>query len=161
MLEPPDSHFLRAAEGWLELGNCVEAKAELSRISSRMRCLPEVLDLECKICSAAKDWKTLVNISATLIAMQPTEVEWYIRHGNALFFMGRTDEAREFVTPLIPRFPENAILQYNLACYECQLGHFEEAKTLLVKSFGLNKNLRDYARQDPDLSPFWQHFPNL
>ena len=32
-LAPPDTHHLRAALGWLELGNHVEANAELEQIT--------------------------------------------------------------------------------------------------------------------------------
>ena len=161
MLKPPDSHYLRAAEGWLELGDCGEAFAELARISSRFALAPETLEMRCRICTAAKDWEGLAQASAQLIAMQPGEVEWHIRHANALFFMGRAAQAREFVLPLIGKFPDNAILQYNLACYECQLGSFDSSKSWLTKSISLNKRLRDYARLDPDLAPFWQHFPEF
>ena len=33
-LIPPDTHHLKAAEGWLELGNHLEADAELNKASS-------------------------------------------------------------------------------------------------------------------------------
>ena len=36
-LAPPDSHHLLAAQGWLELGNHLEANAELEQIAPRLR----------------------------------------------------------------------------------------------------------------------------
>jgi hypothetical protein len=36
-LSPPDTHHLRAAEGWLELGNHLEANAELENIMPELR----------------------------------------------------------------------------------------------------------------------------
>ena len=161
MLEPPDSHYLRAAEGWLELGNCVEAGAELDQIALGLRINPAVLEMRCRVFTVAKQWERLIEASAALIAQQPHEAELYVRHANALFFLERTAEARSYVLPLINRFPDNAILQYNLACYECQLGNFDDSKSWLIKSIALNKTLLEFARQDPDLAPFWRHFTSL
>lgn len=43
-LEHPDVHHLRAAQGWLELGNHLEADKELERITPQLRAHPDVLD---------------------------------------------------------------------------------------------------------------------
>jgi hypothetical protein len=44
-LEPPDSLHLEAAEGWLELGNHLEANEELENITPQMRVHPDVLEM--------------------------------------------------------------------------------------------------------------------
>ena len=44
-LEPPDTHYFLAAIGWLELGNVVEARAELAQISASQHEHPDVLEL--------------------------------------------------------------------------------------------------------------------
>lgn len=49
-LEEPDTHYLRAAEGWCELGDIEEATKELERITPMQRVHPEVLKLRAKIC---------------------------------------------------------------------------------------------------------------
>lgn len=54
-LEPPDSFHLRAAIGWIELGNCLEANEELENISPSMRVHPDVLNLRWHICAKAKN----------------------------------------------------------------------------------------------------------
>lgn len=58
----------------------------------------------------------------------------------------------------MPKFPRNAILRYNLACYACQLGRLEEAKIWLREAFGLDEKqeLKLLALEDPDLKPLWQ-----
>ena len=43
-LEHPDVHHLRAAQGWLELGNHLEADKELDEIAPELRAHPDVLD---------------------------------------------------------------------------------------------------------------------
>jgi hypothetical protein len=39
-LQPPDSHHVHAALGWLELGNHIEADAELDNIDGPLRRIP-------------------------------------------------------------------------------------------------------------------------
>jgi hypothetical protein len=41
-LEPPDTHHLNAVLGWLELGNHVEANAELEKVTPVLRSHPAV-----------------------------------------------------------------------------------------------------------------------
>jgi hypothetical protein len=40
----------------------------------------------------------------------------------------------------VDRFPEEAIIRYNLACYECQLGRLTDAKEWLRKAFDLGNS---------------------
>jgi len=48
-IPPQDAHFLRAAEGWIELGNHLEAFEELERITPQWRAHPDVLKLRWEI----------------------------------------------------------------------------------------------------------------
>ena len=41
----PDNLHLQAAQGWLELGNHVEANEELEKIVSTLRSHPDVLEI--------------------------------------------------------------------------------------------------------------------
>ena len=40
--------------------------------------------------------------------------------------------------------PDEAILHYNLACYECQMGNLDESKTRLKRAFELVKGRFQY-----------------
>lgn len=44
-LQPPDSHHIDAAPGWLDLGNHIEADAELDNIAASSRAHPDVLNV--------------------------------------------------------------------------------------------------------------------
>ncbi|EEF60658.1 hypothetical protein [Pedosphaera parvula] len=48
-LEAPDTHYLRAAQGWNELGNPVEACKELGQITPTQWAHPEVMEVRAKI----------------------------------------------------------------------------------------------------------------
>ena len=66
-LQPPDSHHLEAAQGWLELGNHAEADAELDSIASSLRAHPDVLNVRWGIYAAARKWEAALDIAAALI----------------------------------------------------------------------------------------------
>jgi hypothetical protein len=55
-----------------------------------------------------------------------------------------------------PKFPNEAIIKYNLACYFCQLGEIETAKNYLKKAFEIDLNWRTAALEDEDLKPLWE-----
>jgi hypothetical protein len=53
------------------------------------------------------------------------------------------------------KFPKEAIIKYNLACYCCQLGEIENAKNYLKKVFVIDSTWRLQALDDEDLRPLW------
>ena len=53
------------------------------------------------------------------------------------------------------KFPREAAIPYNLACYYCQLGEIEKAKRYLKKAFEIDLNWRVVALEDDDLKPLW------
>jgi hypothetical protein len=55
-LEPPDSHFVSAASGWLELGNAHEAAEELKAVSPALARHPAVLQMWYDIHAHAERW---------------------------------------------------------------------------------------------------------
>jgi len=69
----------------------------------------------------------------------------------------RTAEAREGLLAVVERFPAEATMRYNLACYECQLGNLVEARKWLERAFTLDDSddFKRAALDDPDLDPLW------
>ncbi len=57
-LRPRGSTQLETADGWLELGNHVEANVELEKIAPQFRAHPEVLKVRWQIYAAAKPHHT-------------------------------------------------------------------------------------------------------
>jgi predicted Zn-dependent protease len=157
-LEPPDSLHFQAAQGWLELGDHVEANAELQKISQCRQWHPDVLNLRWEICAAAQSWRAALETARSLIRLDAEEPLGWIHRAYALHKLKRTTEARDTLLLVAPNFPISATLRYNLARYECQLGHLEEAKKWLAEAFhvGLAKKMRLAAPHDPDLEPLWK-----
>jgi predicted N-acetyltransferase YhbS len=158
-LQPPDTMHLLAAQGWFELGNHVEANEELESITPQNRTHPGVLEVRWAIYAAAKKWEAALDIASALIQLMPDHSVGWIHRSFALRELNRTAEARDNLLPVLEKFPDDAIMRYNLACYECQLGNLEQAKDWLEKAFRIGKarKMKSMALEDPDLEPLWKH----
>lgn len=160
-LTPPDSFLLRAAEGWLDLGNPREANLELEQVSRELRDHPEFLLVQWHVRHAEKDWTACVQVAEALTRRAEREPHSWILLANSLYFAKRTQEAYDLANSKLEDFPGAWPLRYNLACYACQLGHMDEARSWLAKAseMGNAGAIQKQARQDPDLSPLWASDP--
>lgn len=148
---------LRAAEGWLELGDWHSAKAELEHIQPLMRTHPDVLKMQIEVFSAAKRWNDVIEVARTLAKKLPDHAFGHLRLAYALHELKRTQEAWHTLLPIADKFPDEWVIPYNLACYACQLGDLGEARKRLEQAFkvGDAKALKLEAAADPDLAPLW------
>lgn len=162
-LLPPDTLHLQAAQGWLELGNYVEANEELEKITPQLRAHPMVLAVRWEIYAVAKKWEAALDIAAAIIQLDPDDPLGWIHRSYALHELKRTKEARDNLLRVPENFPISATVRYNLACYECQLGRLEPAKNWLEKAFQLgdSKKMKLAALDDPDLEPLWNRIGEL
>jgi Flp pilus assembly protein TadD len=76
----------------------------------------------------------------------------------ALHEQKRTQEAWNVLLPVADKFPDDATIRYNLACYACQLGRLDQARAWLEKAFALGnaRKMKLMALEDPDLRPLWE-----
>lgn len=154
-VQPPDSHFLNAAAGWLELGLPEDARHELERLSPEIRHHPEVLAVEWDLLARTRCWGQALEIASRLIDADRSRAAGWINRSYALHELQRTAEARESLLPALPLFPSVGVIPYNLACYACQLGDLDEARSWLRKAMELEgrETVVERARQDADLRP--------
>lgn len=159
-IEAPDHHHLNAAEGWLALGDLSEAHTELKKISLACRFHPRVLLVRWEICAQQQLWEGARVIAHGLVTLVPEEASGWINRSVSLHALKRTPEAWQSLLPAIDKFPENALVPYNLACYAAQLGRFVESNQWLEKAIALDgdKKLKWIAVKDPDLQPLWEHY---
>jgi len=161
-LPPPDKHHLRAAEGWLDLGNAFEANAELERIAPELRSHPDVLGLRWHLHAHAKEWAVCVDIANAIIKLAPNRPDAWIHRSFALHEAKRTQEAFDQLLPLAGRFPEVWTIPYNLACYCAQLGRLDECRAWFQKAMAVDERAAKRAAiDDPDLEPMWKQSGNL
>lgn len=163
-LQPPDSHHLLAAQGWLELGNPREATVELARLGAAARSHPAALQTEWEICSVQEDWSTAVAIGQRAVALVPESPSGWINRSYALHELRRTAEARDLLLPAAAKFPKESTVAYNLACYTCQLGELDESQAWLKRALQIApdaKSIKDMAMQDRDLAALRPVISNL
>jgi predicted Zn-dependent protease len=70
-LEPPDSHYLIAADGWLGLGNWQEAQSEIERITPELRMHPDVQEVRWQIQAKAKNWEEAICVAREITQRTP------------------------------------------------------------------------------------------
>ncbi len=150
-----DQRHLVAAQGWFELGDCIEATEELDQITPEMRGHPSVLEVRFHIYTAAKKWEYAAEIAKAISEFAPESPFGFIHQAYSLHELNRTQEAWNMLLPVVDKFPKEYIIRYNLACYACQLGNLKEARHWLKKAIGLasTKEVELMALNDPDLEP--------
>jgi tetratricopeptide (TPR) repeat protein len=157
-LETPDLHHLKAAEGWLELGDVVSASNELEEITPQMRAHPAVLSLRYEIYSKAKKWDIAAEIARALTQMLPNEPSAWISLAYSTRRKSENGilEARDILLQMESKFPREYLFPYNLACYHSQLMQFEEAERWFKKAMAIDtKAVQKLAVIDEDLKPFF------
>lgn len=155
-LDFSDRQRLHAASGYIELGMYEDANAELEKIDAFCRAVPEVLALRVAIYQSLGKWELLQVVSQKLVEFEPTNVDWIISYAYATRRAESIEAARAILTEAKKRFPREAVIVFNLACYECQLGHLDAAKDHLKRAFAIDSAWRPAALDDIDLEPIWQ-----
>jgi Flp pilus assembly protein TadD len=158
-LDPLDQHRLRAAEGWLELGNAREALAELAGLSGTAHRHPDVLEVEWKLQAHQRNWQEALATAELLLQVDPDRPAGWIDRSYALHELKRTPEAFSALLPAAQRFDQVSVIPYNLACYTCCLGNLEAARTWLARAvrIGDREAIKRMALEDPDLEPLRSH----
>ena len=156
-LKAPHRHFVRAAEGWLELGNPLEARRELDQLAAPIHKHPEVLEMRWRIQAATREWDACLDTATTIRRLAPDRPSGWSLGAYALHQLKRTAEARQHLLAVVDRFPNDLLMHYNLACYECLLGRLPEAWRWLQLALrvGPNLHLTLAALGDPELQPLW------
>jgi predicted Zn-dependent protease len=149
---------LEAAEGWLMLGNPLEANEELEKIPSHFRYHPAVLAIRWQVFAAAQMWEAAWVISKALCETLPDVAEAWICQANTLRKFRGAREAYNLLTNVVDQFPGEPVMRYNLACYASQLGRWDNACQWLGKCFDMKDSfpLKLAALYDPDLRPLWE-----
>lgn len=157
-LELHDLRYLAAAQGWLELGNHLEADEELENITAEQRAHPAVLEIRWQIYAKAGKWEGALDIASALVQLVPESALGCVHRSFSLHELKRSAEARDNLLRVVDKFPVSATIRYNLACYECQLGRLERSKNWLAKAFALGdaRKMKLAALDDPDLEPLWK-----
>ena len=160
-LESPDKEFFDVAVGYTQLGMFLEANEQLENIDPFNRVAPEVLALRVDIYHGLQKWDLMREIAGRLCEFDPQSLQWAISYAYATRRSESIDAAKNILINSLPKFPQESIIYYNLACYDCQLKRMESAKKYLGQSFEINLNWRLQALKDDDLKPLWDYLGGL
>lgn len=146
---------LRAADGYLSLGLPGEALHELDHIPSPRLKDSLVLRTRIRILLYMKLWKQAGQLAKEGASLFPGEDQFMVQRAFALHQQERETEAAQVILQAPEWLKRTGILQYNLACYEAQLGDLRLARQCINAAFQLNAAFKINARNDPDLQPLW------
>ena len=148
-------HFERA-QGWLLLDKCEEAVAALAEIPASCCLSPEVVRFRAELHMTAQEWALAEPVLRQLLEADAGEPQHWISLAFAVRRAKSIAEAEVILNDAREKFPKIALIWFNLACYSAQQNRLAEAQRLLGEALRLQPALRETARTDPDLAPYWK-----
>ncbi|MEI6351714.1 MAG: hypothetical protein WCP06_11485 [Verrucomicrobiota bacterium] len=155
-LSPEDQRLVTAAEGYLELGMFEDAETELAGVAPELNALPEILELRLGIYQAGKRWVAMQSVARKLVELDPTAPQWAISWAYATRRAESIELARLILIEALDRHPLEALIHYNLACYDCVLKNLESAQDFLERALKIEPGMRRMALADQDLESLWE-----
>jgi tetratricopeptide (TPR) repeat protein len=153
---------LQAAAGWLELGNHLEANAELDKIAPTFRKHTDVLEFRWKMCAKEKKWIMCEDIARAIIRADPYLPSGWLYEAETLRHQGKLKEAYSKLYVVFNDFPDSWRVPYNLARYSSLLGEYKEAAKWFERAFAIDREtVRVHGSDHPDLRPMWDNFHTL
>jgi tetratricopeptide (TPR) repeat protein len=152
------AHHMNAAVGYIELQLYAEAEKELDQIPDMHRDRTEVLGIRLEIYQAMERWKEMRGIAQDIVKRRPEMADGWVALAFATRRTGSIPAAREILLEAARRFPDEAVIVFNLGCYACQSGDLEAAKEYVLQAIQRNPDFREMARTDEDLQALWGVF---
>jgi len=150
-LESQDQKRLLAAEGYMELGMYLDAIEELEAFPKEFAASPQVLSLWMEAYRGLKKWGAMQAVARKLAEDDPDNVQWAISWAYATRRAESLQAAREILLEALERHPKEALVYYNLACYDCQLEELASARGFLGRALEISPGFRAMALEDSDL----------
>lgn len=146
---------LERGNGYLDLKMAGPARRELEQIPDRYHADPTFLRVQLQLMIAEQRWTEAVAIAARLREAEPNEPIHLIQLAYAVRRAESIEAARVVLLEGLKQFPKVAVIPFNLACYECQMGHKEAALKYLQRTFAIDPGWRTIAVEDEDLKSLW------
>jgi tetratricopeptide (TPR) repeat protein len=158
-LAKPDRQHLRSACGYVERGMFQEAQAELEEIDPFCRHLPEVLAARIPVYRALGKWDLMAIVAKQLTEWNPDEPENFIDWAYATRQAESIHMAHAILSRGAQLHPDDGLIQFNLACYESQLGNPDKAKAHLKRATAIDRKFRMMALEDLTCNRSGRHSP--
>ena len=152
---------LNAAIGFLELGMLEDAAGELENLSPEDRTCSAVLCIRMEIYRSAKKWSLMKVVARELWKRHPDDSAYWINLAWATRRSESIEAAQIILLEALEKFPNDAMTNYNLGCYACQLGDMDNAKRFVGDAIKLDSKYKLMALDDEDLKPLWDSLASL
>ncbi len=152
-------HTLKAASGYAMLGMFEDALTEIDQMDELQKGLPDTVETLHHVYSLQKNWKDAAACARKLIEFHPEQPQWWISWAYSIRRAENIQNAYEILSLALEKFPGQALIHYNLACYECQMGKEQEAIALLQQAFAIKPQYLKMAEEDPDLANIKDRLP--
>jgi tetratricopeptide (TPR) repeat protein len=142
---------LTECEGYLDLGMLRRARETLEEVLPDYRKKIPALLLECRMAFESKNWLEAKHIAEKLLKADDADAHHWALLAAAERRVGAIKKAINLLEEASLKFPDCAVIFYNLACYYCIKSQLNKAFMLLQKAFKLDSNMLKIAMNDPDL----------
>lgn len=163
--EPADIHRLNAALGWLGLNSPADARVELDGIPAALQSHPAVLEARWLLCAHEQNWPDALAVAERELQAAPEDSSGWLHRAYALRRVdkGGLVQAWEALLPAAEKFPDEAVIAYNLSCYACQLKELDASRVWLKRAIkiGGKDDIKKMALADDDLKPLWPEMEEL
>ena len=154
-LAKSDQRHLRSACSYIELGMFEEAQTELERIDRLSHLLPEILAARIPLYRTLEKWDLMAIVAKKLAEWNPEEPANFINWAYSAMRGGSIRQAHTILTRAAGLHPNDGTIQFNLACYEVQMGNLGLARAHLKRAIEIKAKFRLMALEDSDLEPLW------
>ena len=152
------AHRMNAAVGYIELELYEEAEKELDQLPDMHRDRTEVLGIRLEIYQAMRRWEEMRKMAQEIVGRRPEMADGWVALAFATRRAKSIPAAREILLEAARRFPEEAVIAFNLGCYACQSGDLESAEVYVRQAIEQNADFREMARTDEDLRALQDKF---
>ena len=154
-LDISDELHQRAAGAYIELGLFDEAQAEMEKIDPSCRLLPELLAARIPLYRVLEKWDLIAVVARKLAEWNPEEPGNFVVWADAIWRIESVLAAVAILRRAAGLHPTDPTIQFNLACYEAQMGNAPKAKVHLKCAVRTDPKFKLMAQSDPALEPIW------
>jgi len=140
-------------EGFLDLKLTARAAAELESVPTAFHNHFYFRWLRVQIMTSRQEWTSALPEITRLREAFPAEPGFWIQEAYITRRAVGIEAARDILEQASPRFPDEAVIHFNLGCYACQLGKLEEAKQRIKSAIDLDAKWLAQALDDEDYEP--------
>lgn len=149
---------LEQCDGYMDLSMWDAAMSLLKGIPEEHRLHPQVQTLLLRRAMHKEDWVSAVALADALHRVEPDSVQHWISLAYALRRHQGIPAARNVLLKSLEDFPDDPIVAYNLACYDCVEGHHEAAVQRLTHILKMHPGILQLIETDEDLQPVLDFF---